>query len=118
MPGTVRAVSPKPQQVFIVCTGAPGERKPSVASQLAPRWGPRVRVPVEPPAQDGGVLFVLHRHGHGDLIVAASTVLEPIERAQQQLGSVAAFYAIARIPVVRGPAEPEQPRKEKRFFRG
>ena len=105
--------------VFIVCEGEPGASRPKLASLLAPRWGPRVRIVVDPLTAEGSTLFVLHRTGHGDLVVLAGNSPAPLEEARQRLGHAADAYTIAQVPVVKGPIEAsEAPRRQRRFANG
>ena len=97
------------KHVFIVCAGAPGSRAPTTASLLAPRWGPRVRLAVDPALTEGSTLYVLHRAGHGDLVVAAGLETAPLEVARANLGRAAGSYAITPVPVVLGPIETGEP---------
>jgi hypothetical protein len=101
------------KHVFIVCAGAPGTRVPTTASLLAPRWGPRVRLPVDPALAEGSTLYVLHRAGHGDLVVAAGMDTAPLEEARRNLGRAADSYAITPVPVVLGPIETGEPPRRR-----
>jgi hypothetical protein len=101
------------KHVFIVCSGAPGTRTPTTASLLAPRWGPRVRLPVDPALGEGSTLYVLHRAGHGDLVVAAGLATGPLEEARKNLGRAADSYSITPVPVVLGPIETGEPPRRR-----
>jgi hypothetical protein len=101
------------KHVFIVCSGAPGTRTPTTASLLAPRWGPRVRLPVDPTVAEGSTLHVLHRSGHGDLVVACGLSTEKLEEARKNLGRAAESYTITPVPVVLGPVEMGEPPRRR-----
>ena len=101
------------KHVFIVCSGASGTRSPTTASLLAPRWGPRVRLSVDPALAEGSTLYLLHRAGHGDLVVAAGLSTAPLELARKNLGRAADSYAITPVPVVLGPIETGEPPRRR-----
>ena len=107
------------KHVFIVCEGETGASRPKLATLLAPRWGPRVRIAVDPETGDGSALFLLHRAGHGDLVVAAGAGPAPLDEARLRLGRAAAAYAITEVKVVKGPVEAGgAPRRQRRFLPG
>jgi hypothetical protein len=68
---------------------------------------------VDPTLAEGSTLYVLHRAGHGDLVVAAGLETGPLEVARKNLGRAADSYAITPVPVVLGPIETGEPPRRR-----
>jgi hypothetical protein len=87
-----------PEQLYVLFEGSRGDRRPVSARPRAPRTGIKVRVAVEKEAVAAAQVFLLHRRGHGDMVIKASARREPLVELQSKLG---AAYEITAIPVLR-----------------
>jgi hypothetical protein len=93
--------------LYVEFEGARGERRPVSARPRAPRSGIKVRIPVEREVFESGSVYLLYRRGYGDMVLGASHKRDVLESVRARLGSSAAAYEIAAVPVVRPQAAVE-----------